>query len=133
MPTAVCRPGTRPVATSVPKSATPRALPICRAALNTAAAAPLRSPGAASITAAVEAGMVSAVPKPAQAMGATSARYGAPGPATSQPASPAAPTTRPATMGSRGPVRAVIRPAGAEPAATTPTAGSSAHPVRRAL
>jgi hypothetical protein len=65
-PIASCRPDTNvPRAISVPSSARPIAPPAWRAALSTPEAIPARLAGAASMTAAVAAGIVNAVPKPA--------------------------------------------------------------------
>jgi hypothetical protein len=60
----------------VPSTATPIAPPACLAALSTPEAIPACSAGASSITAAVAAGIVNAIPKPAATSGATSTRYG---------------------------------------------------------
>jgi hypothetical protein len=71
--------------------ATPRAPPTWRAVLISPAAVPGRLSGAASITAVVAAGMVSAIPDPAATMGRASSQYGVPGAVTMSPSSPAAP------------------------------------------
>jgi hypothetical protein len=66
MPEANARP-----AISVPSTATPIAPPACLAAFRAPEAIPAWSAGAFSITAAVAAGIVNAIPKPATISGAT--------------------------------------------------------------
>ena len=55
----------------MPSSATPTAPPVWRLAFRTPDAIPARSAGAASIVAAVAAGIVNAIPKPTAISGAT--------------------------------------------------------------
>ena len=61
-------------ASRVPISATPIAPPVCRAALRTPAAMPARHGGAASMIAAVAAGIVNAIPTPAATSGTASSQ-----------------------------------------------------------
>jgi hypothetical protein len=69
-----CSPATRPGAAIAPIRATPIAVPVWRAALKTADAAPPRSAGAASMIAKVAGGMAKPMPKPVSTMGPTSSR-----------------------------------------------------------
>jgi hypothetical protein len=64
----VCSPVTRPDVAIAPTRATPTALPVWRAALKTADAAPPRLAGAASMIAMVVAGMAKPMPKPVSMM-----------------------------------------------------------------
>ena len=131
MARARCSPGTNPVAppASAPAMATPSALPICRALLSSPAAAPPRLAGAASITAVVTAGMVSAIPEPAATMGRISIQYDVPCAATIRPSSPAAPRLSPVIMVIRGPRRAVSRPDSTDATGTAAASGSSDSPA----
>ena len=118
--------------TSVPSRATPSTPPAWRAALTTPEAMPPRSAGAASMTDAVAAGMVRAIPKPAAAIGATSSGYPACGPARARPGSPAPPIVSPASIGTRGPIRAMITPDSVEATTSSAASGSSATPASSA-
>lgn len=68
----VCSPVTSPDVAIAPTRATPTALPVWRAALKTADAAPPRLAGAASMIAMVVAGMAKPMPKPVSISGAIS-------------------------------------------------------------
>ena len=93
------------------------------------AAVPPRLPGAASITAVVAAGMVSAIPDPAASMGATRAQYGVPRAVTMRPSSPAAPSTSPVIIVARGPRWLVRRPDSTAATGTATASGSSDSPA----
>ena len=131
-------PSSRPAAnpalagTSVPSRATPSTPPACRAALITPEAMPPRSGGAASITAAVAAGMTIDMPNPAVPMATASSGYGAVVAAAAMPPRPAAPASSPASIGVRGPVLAMIRPDSVDPITSSAASGSRASPVRSA-